>query len=131
MRVYMVGGALGRGALDDVNVRHGEDALLARVWDLPLVPVLVHLPHHHDPLALRTHTHTHTHTMHTVVTVAQVVQVYSSSLLCALPMVWHMASNTTPVRVISSSVEPTSTITTLNYQIVKSVSVMRSNILEI
>ena len=58
MWVYVVGGALGRGALDDVNIRHRKDALFGCVWDPPLVPVPVHLPYHNYSLTLHTHTHT-------------------------------------------------------------------------
>lgn len=51
----MVGGGLGRGALDDVNICDGKDALFGCVWNLPLIPVLVHLPYHDYSLTLHTH----------------------------------------------------------------------------
>lgn len=50
--VGVVGGALGRGLLDHVHIGHGEDALLVGLWDLPLIPVLVHLSQQDHPLTL-------------------------------------------------------------------------------
>lgn len=54
LRVYVVGGNLGWGAFDNVDVRHGEDALFGCAWDLPLIPVLVHLSYHNYSLTLKT-----------------------------------------------------------------------------
>ena len=67
-RVHMVGGASGRRMLDDVHVGDGEDALLGAVWDLPLVPVRIHLPQHHHSLTLgggerERDSHIHTNTL--------------------------------------------------------------------
>lgn len=58
MWIYVMGGAFRQGALDYVNVGHGKDALFVCVWDLPFIPVLIHLPYHNDLLTLHTHTHT-------------------------------------------------------------------------
>lgn len=52
--IYMVGGALGRRVLDNVNVGHGKDALFSCAGDLPLIPVLIHLPQYDHPLTLHT-----------------------------------------------------------------------------
>lgn len=54
LRVYVVGGNLGWGAFDNVDVRHGKDALFGCARDLPLIPVLVHLSYHNYSLALKT-----------------------------------------------------------------------------
>lgn len=54
LRVYVVGGNLGWGPFDNVDVRHGKDALFGCAWDLPLIPVLVHLSYHNYSLALKT-----------------------------------------------------------------------------
>lgn len=56
LRVYVVGGDLGWGAFDNVDVRHGKDALFGCARDLPLIPVLVHLSYHDYSLALKTKT---------------------------------------------------------------------------
>lgn len=59
LRVYVVGGDLGWGAFENVDVRDGKDALFGCAWDLALIPVLVHLSYHNYFLTLNIKKTTH------------------------------------------------------------------------
>lgn len=52
LRVNVVGGDLGWGPFDNVDIGHRKDALFACAGDLALIPVLVHLSYHNDFLTL-------------------------------------------------------------------------------
>lgn len=52
MWIYMMGGALGWRVLDNFNIGNRKDALLGCSWNLPLIPVLVHLPDDYNSLPL-------------------------------------------------------------------------------
>lgn len=54
MWIYVMGGAFGWRSLDKVNVGHRKDPLFGCVWDLPLIPILIHLPYHNHSLTLHT-----------------------------------------------------------------------------